>query len=161
MEARPMVTAGLRCAPLKVPTAYTATVTPNAHPAVMTIQPAFWPLVLLSTTLATTPSPKMTSSMVPSSSATKGGIRVNGKRRSYQCGSALSTDWGLACPRAAVRLARMARAALLLVAVAVSCHAPGGGRGGPAPPLPGGSGITTRINQLGYRPGPPRGAVVA
>src|SRR2546426_7906696 len=86
-----MVTAGLRCAPLKVPTAYTATATPNAQPAVMTIQPAFWPLVLLSTTFATTPSPRMTSSMVPSSSARKGGIRLNGKRRRYQRGSALST----------------------------------------------------------------------
>src|SRR5213078_1096015 len=39
MEARPIVTAGFKCAPLKVPTAYTATVTPNAQPAVMTIQP--------------------------------------------------------------------------------------------------------------------------
>src|SRR5881392_1485436 len=86
-----MVTAGFRCAPLKLPTAYTATVTPNAQPAVMTIQPAFWPLVLLSTTLATTPSPRMISSMVPSSSARKGGIGLNGEARSYQCGSGLST----------------------------------------------------------------------
>src|SRR5438093_13766280 len=76
MDARPMVTAGLRCAPLKVPTAYTATVTPNAQPAVMTIQPEFWPLVLLSTTLATTPSPRMTNSLVPSSSASNGGRGV-------------------------------------------------------------------------------------
>src|SRR2546430_2802872 len=53
MEARPMVTAGFKCAPLKLPTAYTATATPNAQPAVMTIHPAFWPLVLLSTTLVT------------------------------------------------------------------------------------------------------------
>src|SRR2546422_3150996 len=74
MEARPMVTAGFKCAPLKAPTAYTAIVTPNAQPAVITIQPAFWPLVLLSTTLATTPSPSVTNSMVPSSSARKGGI---------------------------------------------------------------------------------------
>src|SRR5467141_2426687 len=77
MKARPIVTAGFKCAPLKLPTAYTATVTPNAQPAVMTIQPAFWPLVLLSTTLATTPSPKMISSMVPSSSARKGGIGLD------------------------------------------------------------------------------------
>ena len=74
MEARPMVTAGFKCAPLKLPTAYTATVTPNPQPAVMTIHPAFWPLVLLSPTLATTPSPRMINSMVPSSSARKGGI---------------------------------------------------------------------------------------
>src|SRR5256886_1140972 len=91
MEARPMVTAGFKCAPLKLPTAYTATATPNAQPAVMTIHPAFWPLVLLSTTLATTPSPRMINSMVPSSSARKGGIGLNGKRRSYQRGSDLST----------------------------------------------------------------------
>src|SRR5207247_10910412 len=48
--------------------------TANAQPAVITIQPPLWPLVLLSTTLATTPSPRMTNSMVPSSSARKGGI---------------------------------------------------------------------------------------
>src|SRR2546421_6270538 len=69
-----MVTAGFKCAPLNAPTAYTATATPNAHPAVMTIHPLFWPLVLLSTTLATTPSPRMINSMVPSTSARKGGI---------------------------------------------------------------------------------------
>src|SRR6266480_4937383 len=74
MEARPIVTAGFKCAPLNAPTAYTATATPNAHPAVMTIHPLFWPLVLLSTTLATTPSPRMINSMVPSTSARKGGI---------------------------------------------------------------------------------------
>src|SRR6266478_1184680 len=77
MEARPIVTAGFKCAPLKLPTAYTATATPNAQPAVMTIHPALWPLVLLSTTLATTPSPRMISSMVPSSSARKGVIGLN------------------------------------------------------------------------------------
>src|SRR2546421_1923351 len=91
IAARPMVTAGFRCAPLKLPTAYTATATPKAQPAVMTIHPAFWPLVLLSTTLATTPSPRMINSMVPSSSARKGGIRSIGKRRSYQRGGDLST----------------------------------------------------------------------
>src|SRR5882724_12138880 len=77
MEARPMVTAGFKWAPLKAPTAYTATATPNPQPAVMTIHPAFWPLVLLSTTLATTPSPRMISSMVPSTSARKGGIGLS------------------------------------------------------------------------------------
>src|SRR6266702_863349 len=45
----------------------------------MTIQPAFWPLVLLRTTFATTPSPRMMSSMVPSSSARNGDM----ERRSY------------------------------------------------------------------------------
>src|SRR6266545_4844425 len=54
----------------------------------MTIQPELWPLVLLSTTLATTPSPRMMSSMVPSSSARKGGMR----RRNYQWGRPLSTS---------------------------------------------------------------------
>src|SRR6266850_7872992 len=88
MAASPSVTAGLRCAPLNVPTAYTATVTPNAQPAVMTIQPEFWPLVLLSTTLATTPSPRMMSSMVPSSSARNGDIG----RRSYVWARPLSTS---------------------------------------------------------------------
>src|SRR5207237_1995596 len=91
MAARPIVTAGFKWAPLKLPTAYTATATPNAQPAVMTIHPAFWPLVLLSTTLATTPSPRMINSMVPSSSARKGGIRV---------------DWEAAKVRARGRLGR-------------------------------------------------------
>src|SRR4051812_13197132 len=40
-------------------------VTAKAHPAVMTIHPAFWPLDLLSRTLATTPSPRRTRSIVP------------------------------------------------------------------------------------------------
>src|SRR5258705_901200 len=77
IAARPIVTAGFRWAPLKVPTAYTATVTANAQPAVITIHPAFWPLVLLSTTFATTPSPKMINSMVPRTSARKGGIGLS------------------------------------------------------------------------------------
>src|SRR5207249_9804970 len=92
MEARPTVTAGFKCAPLKAPTAYTPTATPNAHPAVMTIHPLFWPLVLLSTTLATTPSPRMINSMVPSTSARNGGIGLIGKRRRYQRGGDLSTQ---------------------------------------------------------------------
>src|SRR2546430_3418706 len=77
MEGGPMVTGGFKCAPLKAPPAYTATATPNAHPAVMTIHPLFWPLVLLSTTLATTPSPRMINSMVPSTSARKGDIELD------------------------------------------------------------------------------------
>src|SRR5438477_9831878 len=40
----------------------------------MTIQPEFWPFDLVSKTLATTPSPRMTSSIVPMSSARKGDI---------------------------------------------------------------------------------------
>src|SRR5204862_6100631 len=89
MEARPIVTAGFKCAPLNAPTAYTATATPNAHPAVMTIHPLFWPLVLLSTTLATTPSPRMTNSMVPSSSARKGGIGVEWEAAKLPAGQRL------------------------------------------------------------------------
>src|SRR3989449_9314933 len=77
MEARPMVAAGFKCAPLKAPTAYTATATPNPQPAVMTIHPAFWPLVLLSTSMATTTSPSMINSMVPSTSARKGDIQFD------------------------------------------------------------------------------------
>src|SRR4029453_469199 len=65
MAARPMVTAGLRCAPLIPPTAYTANATATPHPKVITIQPLFCPLVRLRTTLATTPSPSRTSSIVP------------------------------------------------------------------------------------------------
>src|SRR5687768_17338971 len=38
--ASPSVTAGLRCAPLMLPTEYTAIVTASAQPVVITIQPA-------------------------------------------------------------------------------------------------------------------------
>ena len=69
MAARPMVTAGLRCAPLIRPTEYTANATATPHPKVITIQPLFWPLVRLRTTFATTPSPSRTSSIVPIASA--------------------------------------------------------------------------------------------
>src|SRR5438477_5459007 len=55
----------------------------------MTIHPEFWPLVRLSTTFATTPSPRMTSSMVPRSSAKKGDMR----RRRYLRGGGLSTPY--------------------------------------------------------------------
>ncbi len=51
----------------------------------------------------------------------------------------------------------MARAELLLVALGVSCSPPGPS-GGPAPQ--GGSGVTIRVNQLGYRPDAPKVAVV-
>src|SRR5438874_10912911 len=101
MAARPIVTAGFKWAPLKLPTAYTATATPNAQPAVMTIHPAFWPLVWLSTTLATTPSPRMINSMVPSSSARKGGIKVDWEAAKLPAGERLVYDCGMsvACPR--------------------------------------------------------------
>src|ERR1041385_4571384 len=71
--------------------------TPNAHPAVMTIHPPFWPLVLLSTTLATTPSPRMTSSMVPSSSARNGGIGAG-------LGSGEATRVAAPCPCSLARV---------------------------------------------------------
>src|SRR5881275_2381044 len=48
------------------------------------------------------------------------------------------------------------RAALLLLAAGVSCHAPV--RGGPAPQ--GTNGVAIRVNQLGYRPDAPKVAVV-
>jgi len=50
----------------------------------------------------------------------------------------------------------MARAGLLLVAVAVSCHGPAPG----APAPQGSSGVAIRVNQLGYRPDAPKVAVV-
>src|SRR5437763_15547723 len=48
------------------------------------------------------------------------------------------------------------RAALLLLAAGVSCHAPV--RGGPAPQ--GTNGVAIRVKQLGYRPDAPKVAVV-
>src|SRR5437899_2094909 len=46
-----------------------ASATAIPQPVATTIQPEFWPLDLLRTTFATTPSPKVTSSIVPISSA--------------------------------------------------------------------------------------------
>src|SRR5687768_4622197 len=69
MVASAMVTAGLRCAPLMRPTAYTATATAIAQPAVITIQPELCPFVRSRTTLATTPSPSSTRIIVPMASA--------------------------------------------------------------------------------------------
>ena len=74
MDASAMVTAGLRCAPLMLFTQYTAIVTANAQPAVMTIQPELLPFVRCSTTLATTPSPSTMRIVVPNSSARMGDI---------------------------------------------------------------------------------------
>src|SRR5215212_3137109 len=60
-----MVTAGVIWAPENWPTQYTATATAIAHPKVMTIQPEFSALEFLSSTPATTPSPRMIRIIVP------------------------------------------------------------------------------------------------
>src|ERR1044071_5482933 len=72
MAAKLIVTAGFKCAPLIVPTEYTATATARPHPVVITIQPPLLPAVFFSSTFATTPSPSTISSMVPIISATNG-----------------------------------------------------------------------------------------
>ena len=64
-----IVTAGLMCAPLTRCEQSTPTYTPSAQPAVMTIQPELLPLVRESTTLATTPLPKIMRIAVPMNSA--------------------------------------------------------------------------------------------
>jgi hypothetical protein len=69
IDAKAIVTAGLRCAPLIRPTEYTATATATAHPVVMTIQPEFCPFDRARSTLATTPSPNSTRIIVPIASA--------------------------------------------------------------------------------------------
>ncbi len=68
--AKPSVTAGLRCAPVRPPIAYTPNATASAHPVVMTIQPAFCALERASRTPPTTPSPRTIRSAVPKTSAT-------------------------------------------------------------------------------------------
>src|SRR3954447_25555021 len=65
----PTVTAGLRCAPLNWPTAYTATMTAMPQPKVITIQPEFWALEWFNSTAATTPSPRRIRIAVPIISA--------------------------------------------------------------------------------------------
>src|SRR5215211_1918571 len=60
-----MVTAGLMWAPENWPTQYTATATASPHPNVITIQPEFSALEFLSSTPATTPSPRMIRIIVP------------------------------------------------------------------------------------------------
>src|ERR1043166_3918697 len=67
-----ILTAGLRCASLSGEEATTPTKTASAQPSVMTIQPELFPLVPLSSTLATTPSPKSTSNAVPINSPRNG-----------------------------------------------------------------------------------------
>src|SRR5215213_3939729 len=64
-----MVTAGLMWAPENWPTQYTATATASPHPNVITIQPEFSALEFLSSTPATTPSPRMIRIIVPINSA--------------------------------------------------------------------------------------------
>src|SRR5215207_7864554 len=71
VSAKPIVTAGLMCAPLICPTAYTAIATAIPHPNVITIQPAFSAFERASRTPATTPSPNKISIPVPISSAVK------------------------------------------------------------------------------------------
>ena len=71
LTARPIVTAGFRCAPLIGPATTTPTNTANAHAAVMTIQPALLDLDFASSTPATTPSPSRSRSIVPTVSARK------------------------------------------------------------------------------------------
>ena len=68
------MTAGLRCALLTGALTKTPTKTAIAHPKLMTIQPLPLPLVPLSRTLATTPSPNRISSIVPTSSAKKADV---------------------------------------------------------------------------------------
>src|SRR5919107_945198 len=65
VTAKAMVTAGLMWAPENWPTQYTAMATAIAHPKVMTIQPEFSALEFLSSTPATTPSPRMIRIIVP------------------------------------------------------------------------------------------------
>src|SRR5215211_1481485 len=60
-----MVTAGLMWAPENWPTQYTAMATAIPHPKVITIQPEFSALEFLSSTPATTPSPRMIRIIVP------------------------------------------------------------------------------------------------
>src|ERR1051325_491265 len=64
--------AGLRCASLSEAEATTPTKTASAQPSVMTIQPELFPLVPLSSTLATTPSPNRISNAVPINSPRNG-----------------------------------------------------------------------------------------
>jgi len=51
----PMVTAGFKCAPLKLPTQYTANATPSPQPVATTIPAGVLRLGLLRRTFATTP----------------------------------------------------------------------------------------------------------
>ncbi len=73
-NASAMVTAGFKCAPLEDALINTPVNTAIAQPIVITIQPLLNPFVLLSTTLATTPSPRIISIAVPISSPVKGVI---------------------------------------------------------------------------------------
>src|SRR5699024_10837303 len=67
--ANAKVTAGFKCAPDILPTAYTPIVTANPQPVAITIQSAPFPLLLFKLTFATTPPPNSTSIAVPKNSA--------------------------------------------------------------------------------------------
>src|SRR5690625_110176 len=67
LTARPNVTAGLMCPPL-AKAIHTPANTPRPHPKLMSSQPPLKPLVLASSTVATTPQPRRTSIPVPSAS---------------------------------------------------------------------------------------------
>src|SRR5689334_6791186 len=71
-----MVTAGFKCAPLYLLEQATPTKTAIPQPNVMTIHPAPFPLVLFSSTLATTPLPRITRIAVPINSARNGFIQT-------------------------------------------------------------------------------------
>ena len=68
-STRASVTAGFKWAPLYGAAINTPVKTPTAHPKVITIQPLLFPLVLLRTTLDTTPPPKTIIIAVPKNSA--------------------------------------------------------------------------------------------
>jgi hypothetical protein len=67
-----MVTAGFKCPPLILAVTYTPIKTAIIHPKTMEISPPLFPLVFGSTTLATTPLPRVMTRAVPNNSATKG-----------------------------------------------------------------------------------------
>jgi hypothetical protein len=72
-----IVTAGFKCPlPPRASDELTPRKTAIAQPNVITIHPLLFPFVLLSTTLATTPSPRIISSMVPINSPMNGFIVI-------------------------------------------------------------------------------------
>src|SRR5258706_13791844 len=77
-HATASVTAGFKCPlPPRCVEAYTPTNTAIAQPNVITIHPLLFPFVLFSTTLATTPSPRIISKAVPTNSPRNGDINFN------------------------------------------------------------------------------------
>src|SRR5699024_7491918 len=69
IEANPKVTAGFKCASDTVPETNIPIVTASPHPTVITIQPASSAFDHLSKTPPTTPTPNITNTIVPKSSA--------------------------------------------------------------------------------------------